>query len=444
MWSTMTSAVTGLADEFQKSSISISESLRSSPKNEKCPSVYEEADEMLQASILMYTIAAVRELAKDGEKFVGDPSLILDTPISIGSALRVVGENAEELKKYGENCDQVLDVLRSMETRTASSLSDGWMGAMMGSMMGAGQADASLEYFCDDNANSELVYAIGIDRTRRRVTVAFRGSVTQNDWLTDLNMFGKSVPNPLYDEGGKQSKDLLIHNGFHAYLFYPSKFKKIAKFEEILSQAGDILSKNPGYRLYVTGHSLGGALSSLFAFEAAASSATHIPKPVTCVSIASPKVGAAAFGNAFKLLEKQGKLRYLRVANDRDAVTLAPDIESLSGAYSLVCQDRVYRHVGIELKLFAGDTGDEKQQEPQHRICYSGKQRGNLLLHVMKKQATAIAAIPFLFRASEFGINHGCGEYGRRLGGNREELLALHLDDLYKDPEVCGGIFDAV
>eukprot|EP00588_Corethron_pennatum_P001233 CAMPEP_0194293728 /NCGR_PEP_ID=MMETSP0169-20130528/48506_1 /TAXON_ID=218684 /ORGANISM="Corethron pennatum, Strain L29A3" /LENGTH=436 /DNA_ID=CAMNT_0039042339 /DNA_START=108 /DNA_END=1418 /DNA_ORIENTATION=- len=436
----MTSAVTGLADEFQKTSISISESLRSSPENEKFPSVYEEADEMLHASILMYTIAAVREVAKDGDKFVGDPSLILDTPISIGTALRAVGENAEELKKYGEDCDQVLEVLRSMEKRSASSSSDDWLSAMMG----AGQAEASLEYFCDDNANSELVYAIGIDRTRRRVTVAFRGSVTQTDWLTDLNMFGKSVPNPLYDEGGKQSKDLLIHNGFHEYLFYPSKVNKIAKFEEIISQAGEILMKNPGYRLYVTGHSLGGALSSLFAFEAAASSATNIPKPVTCVSIASPKVGAAAFGNAFRLLEKQGKLRYLRVANDRDAVTLAPDLESLSGAYSLVCQDRVYRHVGIELKLFAGDDGDGKQEEPRHRICYSGKQRGNLLLHVMKKQATAIAGIAFLFRASEFGTNHGCGEYGKRLGGNKEELLALNLDDLYKDPEVCGGIFDGL
>lgn len=177
--------------------------------------------------------------------------------------------------------------------------------------------------------------------------------------------------------------------------------------------------------------SLGGALSSLFAFEAAASA--DIPKPVTCVSIASPKVGARSFSRAFKPLERQGKLRHLLVANYQDAVTLAPDMEALSGAYSLLCQDRVFRHVGIELKLY---------EEDDCRLLYSGKDHGNKVLHVLQKQAMTVASIPSLFMGTDLINNHGCQEYQKRLFRVKEALVTKNLEQLYKDDEICGGIFD--
>lgn len=67
------------------------------------------------------------------------------------------------------------------------------------------------------------------------------------------------------------------------------------KYETIMSHVAALLDNNPGYRLYVTGHSLGGALATAFAFTAAASSDPRIIKPVTCISVASPKVGNLAF-----------------------------------------------------------------------------------------------------------------------------------------------------
>lgn len=90
------------------------------------------------------------------------------------------------------------------------------------------------------------------------------------------------------------------------YLFGPTKRPKkgtgkSGKCEIILEQIAILFEQYPGYHLYVTGHSLGGALATLFAFEAAASTDPRIPKPVTCISVASPKCGNLEFRNAFQV-----------------------------------------------------------------------------------------------------------------------------------------------
>jgi len=72
------------------------------------------------------------------------------------------------------------------------------------------------------------------------------------------------------------------------------------KFDEIMGIVVPLLTKYPDFKLYVTGHSLGGALSTLFAFKAA-SSGLPIQKPITCISVASPKVGDNSFRKAFQV-----------------------------------------------------------------------------------------------------------------------------------------------
>jgi alpha-beta hydrolase superfamily lysophospholipase len=67
------------------------------------------------------------------------------------------------------------------------------------------------------------------------------------------------------------------------------------RFETIMNHVARLLEQHPDYRLYVTGHSLGGALATAFAFFAAESADPRIPRPVTSVSIASPKVGNLSF-----------------------------------------------------------------------------------------------------------------------------------------------------
>jgi len=54
-----------------------------------------------------------------------------------------------------------------------------------------------------------------------------------------------------------------------------------------------LLEANPSHKLYVTGHSLGAALSTVVSFKL--SCEESIQKPVMCINFASPRVGDAAF-----------------------------------------------------------------------------------------------------------------------------------------------------
>jgi hypothetical protein len=60
----------------------------------------------------------------------------------------------------------------------------------------------------------------------------------------------------------------------------------------------------------VTGHPLGAALSSLVAFYLACED--DIPKPVTCLNFASPRIGDSGFRDAVRWLEPRKMLRMLR------------------------------------------------------------------------------------------------------------------------------------
>jgi putative lipase involved disintegration of autophagic bodies len=76
------------------------------------------------------------------------------------------------------------------------------------------------------------------------------------------------------------------------------------------------------FRLCATGHSLGGALATLFGFYAA-----NDPRiienglPVEIFSFASPLVGDARFRRAFKSLESKGKIMHARICNSGDLGT---------------------------------------------------------------------------------------------------------------------------
>mmetsp|Transcript_24012 Transcript_24012/g.70849 ORF Transcript_24012/g.70849 Transcript_24012/m.70849 type:complete len:89 (+) Transcript_24012:967-1233(+) len=58
----------------------------------------------------------------------------------------------------------------------------------------------------------------------------------------------------------------------------------------------------------------------------------RIPKPITCYSTGSPKVGTIGFRKAFQSLEESGKLRCVRIMNEHDPVPSLPCDPSASAS----------------------------------------------------------------------------------------------------------------
>ena len=116
-----------------------------------------------------------------------------------------------------------------------------------------------------------------------------------------------------------------VHRGFYRYLHADShRTEDTSKFDNILAKVKATLRQHEGYELFISGHSLGGALCQLFAFELAALDDDDIPKPIRAISFASPQVGHTSYATAFRKLEEAGRLRHLRITNQGDAVPEMP------------------------------------------------------------------------------------------------------------------------
>lgn len=348
-------------------------------------------------------------MARNYPKQFEDPDEILKEPVTLREFDRIIEKNWDILKKNAteSTLDQLDD---SLDTITARQEKAGE------------QHRAVIEQFGDDNSNSELVYAIFTDSATKRVIVAFRGSTTAMDWKKDLQVWLHDAPNPYYgkerNKNKKQYEILGIHNGFYAYLLDAQDNEGVKnKYEVIIDEAVEVLKRNPGYKLFVTGHSLGAALSSLFAFYA--SSVDEIPRPVTCVSIASPYVGDHRFRRAFRLAEAQGQIRYLRVANQRDIVSIEPFL-SLRGS--------LYKHVGVQLKLYPGSSGSYSLSYPKRYAIF-----WNLLKRAWMNSLFANLSLNYL-------RNHGTAEYNKRLEVEKLHLENIFLNDLYAEKSFIGTL----
>lgn len=186
-----------------------------------------------------------------------------------------------------------------------------------------------------EDIKQSCVYAVTVNHNLKRVSVIFRGTSNMGDWIKDAIVFMKRVDNPVKKLVSSSPSRIGIHGGFAAVLLREEKMK------DTLDEVKSYLKDLEGYRLFVTGHSLGGALATLFGFYAAADDGiiNSIVGPVSLFSVSSPRVGNKYFGYAFKDLENQGRLRHARIHNAQDKVTKLPYI---GGAY---------RHVGLEMRL---------------------------------------------------------------------------------------------
>ena len=173
-----------------------------------------------------------------------------------------------------------------------------------------------VETFISDS-ETDLQVGITTSKKNKRISVIFRGSESKSDWYYDLMVFKTKILENEY-------KDVKVHMGFHTQLHTNGVFEKLVKNVKKLKET------NPDYNIYITGHSLGAALSTLFGFELA----HEISDKVTVVSFASPRIGNPEFRKVF---DNKLNLEHYRVSNDRDIVTSAPMIN--------------FQHVGINIAL---------------------------------------------------------------------------------------------
>jgi len=328
-------------------------------KESNPPSIYDDATSMISVASSVYIFATLRETVRDDRSSL---SLVdFEPPMTTREIILAIKANKEALKD--SMCPKKYNKLELMSQSLAQRY-----GKINGGMMDAAlekSEESQLVEFVDTESNTQLVHAIAINRSQKRVTVAFRGSANKNNFITNSKIVQTKVENPVYILDEKLPEKISLHSGFHKYLFKRNKETGNPRIEEILASVKNLLCQNPGYQLYCTGHSLGGALSSLFAFYAAADEEIIqlTIGPVRVVSVASPYVGNARFLLAFQALERRKRLQHLRIANKEDIVTLMPRVAPniLNGAVNR------YEHCGIKLHL---KSPTEENSESLYELSY--------------------------------------------------------------------------
>ena len=125
--------------------------------------------------------------------------------------------------------------------------------------------------------------------------------------------------NPIEEDYENKSAKIDVHAGFHRYLFRIRKDTGTRKYDEIRTVVHEYGSKIIGdYRLVITGHSLGAALSTVFGLFASAEERFTARGPIKLYTFGSPYVGGKAFLEAFRHQESTRKIQYLRMHNVRD------------------------------------------------------------------------------------------------------------------------------
>lgn len=193
--------------------------------------------------------------------------------------------------------------------------------------------------------------------------------------------------------------------------------QKKTKMATILDQISAIYGTRPDYDLYITGHSLGGALALITALEAAARFSVLGGKPrVTCVTVGNPKAGGRVFRRAVRSLEKQGQLCVLGIHRMDDLVPLLP------GTICTCSVMNSFHHVGMQLKLKGGD---------RYTVRYLGDDEQNSFWSSMREKWRHLRLIlPSMHKIKD---RHFYKTYLDDLQTRKSSLGAITLNDLYAD-----------
>ncbi|KAI2510680.1 hypothetical protein MHU86_3791 [Fragilaria crotonensis] len=209
------------------------------------------------------------------------------------------------------------------------------------------ESRTELVWLHDWHVQKECTYAISVDREENAVVVIFRGATTYTDWERSIYWSTMKAENPIKDDYPGKNKYIKMHGGYHRYLFRQRKDTRTTKYDEIASKVHDYGTQlGDNYRLVVTGHSLGGALTNIFAFYASLEERFTKNAPIQAVTFGCPRMAAYQFIDAIRHQEDTGKLQIARFHNEKDAIThLPPHVWQYSK------RGAKFYHVGLDVKL---------------------------------------------------------------------------------------------
>lgn len=155
------------------------------------------------------------------------------------------------------------------------------------------------------------------------IIVAFKGSSTARDFIEDARVLRDTI----MEVGGKKVE---VHSGFH------DDFKAVNA--AVVSSVRQLSNANRAAQIFITGHSLGGALALLCALEFSRQNLM----PAGVFTFGQPRVGNAAFAALYDAGGGGVMQPYLRdityrIVNQNDIVPRLPGL--LAG----------YRHCGQEV-----------------------------------------------------------------------------------------------
>lgn len=122
----------------------------------------------------------------------------------------------------------------------------------------------------------------GYNTAARAIVLAFEGSANLSNWIHDLEFFKVDFNFPGAPDGVR------VHRGFY------TAYEPVSKSVELCISA--LVDQFPLYSVYITGHSLGGALAVFAALDIAL---LRPDVPVTLYTYGQPRVGNRDFAQWF-------------------------------------------------------------------------------------------------------------------------------------------------
>jgi len=208
------------------------------------------------------------------------------------------------------------------------------------------------EFFSDSKAIKvgDTRFIIGISQQNPiSIIIAFRGTVNTNNWKANLNIKLTQIDDNCKSTNPTTNKEKYCysHEGFLKY--YRALESQLKKIIEDYKKKNQIITD-----IVFTGHSLGGALATLAAYDVCKKHGCEGMRS-HLVTFGSPRVGNKIF--AFYVDFSLGLTTNARITYQEDNIVATPDKNYKQPETNEFKEKDEYRHVGIEVNFDSKEEG---------------------------------------------------------------------------------------